>query len=207
MKGTTQRQVLAALFFLFPAGLCTAQHPLDGPATPDSFRGFGLVFDVEAAPHFSSLSSYADGGYTVSLGFGLNFSPMFQMAIHVSTGRETIPPGSVKPVDGWLPVGGASLEATLFLTSGSSVRPYGTAGYGLYTIAGGNGYNGGGAHFEAGAEWDVSRFFSIRAGARYSIIRFHDPTGQAFQAAGFEPFTARLPGGAIRFAFYPSVLP
>ena len=207
MKWTTLRQVLAALLLFFPAALGTAQPTPERPGTPDSSRGFGLVFDVEAAPHFSSLSSYADGGYTVSLGFGLNFSPLLQMAVHVYTGREAIPPGSEKPVDGWLPVGGASLEVTFFPTTGSSVRPYGTAGYGLYTISGGDGYNGGGAHFEAGAEWDISRFFSIRAGARYTVIRFHDPTGEAYRAAGFEPFTARLPGGAIRFAFYPSVLP
>jgi hypothetical protein len=207
MRETTLRQVLAVLFFLSTPGLSPAQSPFDGPAVPDSSRHFGLMFDIQCAPHFSSLSSYADGGYTVSLGFGLNFSPLFQMAIHVYTGRESIPPGSVKPLDGWLPVGGASLEGTVFLTSVSIVRPYGTLGYGLYTLAGGKGYNGGGPHFEAGVAWELARYFSIRAGAQYTIIRFHDPTGEAYQAAGFEPFTARLLGGGIRFAFYPSVLP
>jgi hypothetical protein len=165
------------------------------------------MFDAEVAPYFSSLSSYAEGGYTVSLGFGLNVSPLFQVGIHVYTGREKIPPGSVKPVDGWLPVGGASVEATIFFNSGTPVRPYGSAGYGLYTIAGLDGYNGGGLHLEAGVEWDASRYFSIRGGARYSVMRFHDPTGEAYQAVGFEPFTSRLLGGAIRFAFYPGVLP
>jgi hypothetical protein len=207
MKGTTLRQVLAVLVLLSAPALAPAQSPFDGPAVPDSSRRFGLVFDMQLAPHFSSLNSYADGGYTVALGFGLNFSPHFQMAIHVYTGRESIPPGSVKPLDGWLPVGGASLEGTAFLTSVSIVRPYVTLGYGLYTLAGGGGYNGGGAHFEAGVAWELARYFSIRAGARYTIIRFHDPTGEAYQAVGFEPFTARLPGGVIRIAFYPSVLP
>jgi hypothetical protein len=207
MKGTTLRQTLAVLFFLFTPALSPAQSPFEGPATPDSSRHFGLVFDIQLGPHFSSPSSYADGGYTVSLGFGLNFSPLLQMAIHIYTGRESIPPGSVKPVNGWLPVGGASLEATVFLTSVPIVRPYGTLGYGLYTIAGGEGYNGGGPHFEAGVEWELARYFSLRAGAQYTIIRFHDPTGEAYQAAGFEPFTARLLGGAIRATFYPSVLP
>jgi hypothetical protein len=207
MKGTTLRQALAVLFFLFTPALSPAQSPFEGPATPDSSRHFGLVFDIQLGPHFSSPSSYADGGYTVSLGFGLNFSPLLQMAIHIYTGRESIPPGSVKPVNGWLPVGGASLEATVFLTSVPIVRPYGTLGYGLYTIAGGEGYNGGGPHFEAGVEWELARYFSLRAGAQYTIIRFHDPTGEAYQAAGFEPFTARLLGGAIRATFYPSVLP
>ena len=207
MKGTILCNAVLPFLFLIPSEFCPAQSHIDGPGTPDSSRGFGLVFDVEAAPHYSSLSSYADGGYSISLGFGLNFSPLFQMTIRVYTGRENIPSGSVKPADGWLPLGGASLEATLFLTSGSSVRPYGSAGYGLYTINGGDGYNGGGAHVEAGAEWDISRYFSIRAGARYAVIRFHDPTGEASQAAGFEPFTARLVGAAVRCAFYPSVLP
>jgi hypothetical protein len=207
MKGTTLRRTLAVLFFLFTPALSPAQSPFEGPVTPDSSRHFGLVFDIQLGPHFSSPSSYADGGYTVSLGFGLNFSPLLQMAIHIYTGRESIPPGSVKPVNGWLPVGGASLEATVFLTSVPIVRPYGTLGYGLYTIAGGEGYNGGGPHFEAGVEWELARYFSLRAGAQYTIIRFHDPTGEAYQAAGFEPFTARLLGGAIRATFYPSVLP
>jgi hypothetical protein len=207
MKGTTLRQALAVLFFLFTPALSRAQSPFEGPAIPDSSRHFGLVFDIQLGPHFSSPSSYADGGYTVSLGFGLNFSPLIQMAIHIYTGRESIPPGSVKPVNGWLPVGGASLEATVFLTSVSIVRPYGTLGYGLYTIAGGEGYNGGGPHFEAGVAWEIARYFSLRAGAQYTIIRFHDPTGEAYQSAGFEPFTARLLGGAIRATFYPSVLP
>ena len=207
MKGTTLRQALAVLFFLSTPALSPAQSPFEGPAAPDSSRHFGLVFDIQLAPHFSSPSSYADGGYTVSLGFGLNFSPLLQMTIHVYTGREAIPPGSVKPVNGWLPMGGASLEATVFLTSVPIVRPYGTLGYGLYTIAGGEGYNGGGPHFEAGVEWELARYFSLRAGAQYAIIRFHDPTGEAYQAAGFEPFTARLLGGAIRATFYPGVLP
>jgi hypothetical protein len=129
------------------------------------------------------------------------------MSIRIYTGRESIPSGSVKPVDGWLPLGGGSLEATFFFTSGAAVRPYGSAGYGLYTISGGDGYNGGGLHLEGGVEWDLSRYFSIRGGAQYSVIRFHDPTGEAYQAAGFEPFTLRLAGAAVRCAFYPSVLP
>jgi hypothetical protein len=207
MKGMTLRQAVAALFFLFPSALCLAQSPSDGPVPPDSSRQFGLVFDVQAAPHFSSISSFATGGYSISLGFGLNFSPMFQISIQVYTGREEFPAGSVRPVDGWLPLGGASLEGTLFLASGPALRPYGTAGYGLYTIAGENGYNGGGPHFEAGVEWDLSRYFSIRGGVQYTIIWFHDPTGEASQAAGFEPFTAHFLGSAIRCAFYPSVLP
>jgi hypothetical protein len=165
------------------------------------------MFDIQAAPHFSSLMSYADGGYTISLGFGMNFSPMFQLTMQVYTGREAIPPGSVKPVNGWLPVGGATLDATMFFSSGGTLRPYGSAGYGLYTISGGNGYNGGGGHVEAGIEWDFSRFFSVRGGARYDVIRFHDPTGEAYQAAGFVPFTLRLAGASIRAAFYPSILP
>lgn len=207
MKGTTLRHVTAALFFLLPGALCFAQSHPGGSAPQDSSRQFGLVFDVQAAPHFSSINAFADGGYSISLGFGLNFSPMFQMSIQVYTGREEFPAGSAKPADGWLPLGGASLEGTFFLTSGPTVRPYGTAGYGLYTIAGGNGYNGGGPHFEAGVEWDLSRYFSIRGCVQYTIIRFHDPTGEAFQALGFEPFTAHFLGAAIRWAFYPNVLP
>jgi hypothetical protein len=129
------------------------------------------------------------------------------MALQVYTGSEMIPVGTEKPVDGRLPVGGASLEATVFFTSGEGLRPYASAGCGLYTIAGLNGYNGGGVYAEGGIEWDFSRYFSIRGGAQYGVISFHDPTGEAFQAAGFTPFTLRCAGGALRFSFYPSVLP
>ena len=207
MKGIPLRRTAALLLLFFPTALCGAQSPSESSVPPDSCRRFGLLFDIQAAPHFSSLGSYAGGGYSITLGFGLNFSPMFQMVIQIYTGREEIPSGSVKPVDGWLPLGGASLEATLFLASGSAVRPYCAAGYGLYTIAGGNGYNGGGEHIEGGVEWDFSRYFSVRGGVQYTVVRFHDPTGEAYQSAGFEPFTAHFVGAAIRCTFYPRVIP
>ena len=187
--------------------LCAAGTPPQVPGEGDSTRQFGLMFFVQSAPHFTSINSYTDGGYSISLGFGLNLSNRFQIALEVYTGREMIPPGSVKPVDGWLPLGGASLEGTFFFTSGRGVRPYCSAGYGLYTINGGSGYNGGGEDFEAGLEWDFSRYISIRGGAVYGVVRYHDPTGEASQAAGFEPFTLRFVGAALRCSFYPSVLP
>ena len=205
MKRTSRRLVFVIL--LFQGMTCLAQTPSDGPAPADSMRHLGLMFVVEASPHLSSLTSYAYGGYSFSLGFGLNISPMLQVTLQVYTGKETIPAGSAKPVDGWLPLGGASLEATFFFTSGFPLRPYGAAGYGLYTINGNDGYNGGGPHFEAGVEWDFSQYFSIRGGARYNLTRYHDPTGEASQSAGFQPFTTHLIGAAIRCSFYPSVRP
>jgi hypothetical protein len=202
----TRARVSLLLLVLLPAP-CGAQSSPSGTASGDSTRRFGLMFDIQAAPHYTSLSSFADGGYSISLGFGVNFPPLFQTSIQIYTGRESLPAGSARPVDGWLPLGGASLEATFFLNSSSALRPYGTAGYGLYTINGGRGYNGGGLHLEAGVEWDFSRYFSLRGGVQYGVIRFHDPTGEASQAVGFEPFTLRLAGAAIRCSFYPSVLP
>ena len=199
--------VCAAYLLLVLPRLCTAGSVSDAPPPQDSLRQFGLLFDVQAAPHYSSPSSYADGGYTVSLGFGLNFSPVFQMTIQIYTGREMIPRGTAKPVDGWLPVGGASLEGTFFFATGTPVRPYAAAGYGLYTISGGDGYNGGGLSLEAGAEWDFSRFVSLRFGGKYDVIRYHDPTGEASQAVGFQPFTLRAAGAEVRMAFYPDLLP
>jgi hypothetical protein len=173
----------------------------------DSSRPFGLMVFIQMAPHYNSLTSYTDGGYSVSLGFGINFSSRFQMALQVYTGREMIPAGSEKPVDGWLPVGGASLEATFFFTSGAGVRPYASAGCALWTISGLNGYNGGGLYAEGGVEWDFSRYFSLRCGGQYGVTRFHDPTGEAFQAVGFTPFTLRCAGAALRLSFYPSLVP
>jgi len=199
--------VCASALVLAIPPLCSAGDVPDGSSPRDSLRGFGLLVDVQVAPHYSSSSSYADGGYTVSLGFGLNFSPVFQMAIQVYTGREMIPHGTSKPVDGWLPVGGASLEATLFFTTGVPLRPYAAAGYGLYTLDGGQGYNGGGFSLEAGVEWDFSRYVSFRFGGEYGVIRYHDPTGEASEAAGFQPFTLRSAGAGLRMAFYPDLLP
>lgn len=197
----------AVLAMLLPAALRAGGPDPGEGVRPDTSRPFGLVFDAQAEAHLSSPGTASQGGYSYALGFGLSFSSRFQMSIHVCTGKEEIRPGPVKPVDGWLPMGGASIEATLFLTSGPAVRPYGAAGYGLYTLNGGDGYNGWGAHCEAGVEWEFSSYVSVRGGVEYSVRRFHDPTGEASQAAGFEPFTLHYFGAAIRCAFYPSVLP
>jgi len=207
MNGIPLRRAVAVLFFLICSPLCSAQNSSPAPGLPDSSRQFGLIFNIQAAPHISSVNSDGGRGYAISLGFGVNFSPMFQMTIQVYTGKEEIPSGSVKPVDGLLPLGGGALEATLFFTSRSAVRPFMSAGYGLYTLNGGSGYNGGGANVEAGIEWDFSRYFSIRGGAQFAFIRYHDPTGEGEQFSGFEPFTVRFAGAAIRCAFYPSVIP
>jgi hypothetical protein len=204
---TTLSLFRSLLLVLLVPALGAAGTPQSVSSAGDSSRQFGMIFFVQTSPYVTSINSYADGGYTVSLGFGLNVTGRFQLALEVYTGREMIPPGSVKPVDGWLPLGGATLEATYFFTPGMGFRPYCAAGYGLFTINGGGGYNGGGGNLEAGLEWDFSRYFSIRGGAVYGIIRYHDPTGEASQAAGFEPFTQRFAGAALRCSFYPSVLP
>ena len=207
MTPLTRVASVAVLSVLVPAALRADQTTPGEPVLPDTSRPFGLVLDAAAETHLASPGTVSGGGYSYSLGFGLNFSPRFQMAIHVYTGKENIRSGSVRPVDGLLPLGGATLEATLFFATGSPVRPYGAAGYGLFTLNGGNGYNGWGAHCEAGVEWEFSRYVSLRGGAEYSVRRFHDPTGEAAQAAGFEPFTLHFFGAALRCTFYPSVLP
>ena len=178
-----------------------------GDDAPDSSRGFRLVFDIQASPHLSSQSSWRDGGYTISLGFGVNISPLMQLGVNVYTGRETIPPGFAAPASGRLPLGGASLEMTLFPLQAGEFRPYVALGYGLYTLAAENGYNGGGGHIEGGIQWDFSEFFSLRGGLACTVIRYHDPTGEAYQAVGFRPFTIRSAGAALRCSFYPAALP
>ena len=197
----------AVLLAIAPLALCRAQSPGEAPVVPDSCRTFGLVVDIQASPYLSSPNAFRDGGYTISLGFGVNINPRLQVAINVYTGREGVPPGSEKPVDGWLPLGGASLEATMFFSGASALRPYAAAGYGLYTLAGHDGYNGGGLHLESGVQWDFALRFSLRAGVQIASIRYHDPTGEGYQTAGFQPFTDHSVGAAIRCAFYPSILP
>ena len=115
---------------LFVSALCAAGTPQPVSSGADSSRPFGP--DVRAPPIHIDQLLYADGGYTVSLGFGLNVTGCFQLAPQVYTGREMIPGGSVKPVDGWLPLGGASLEATYLFGSEMGLRPYGAAGWGSF---------------------------------------------------------------------------
>lgn len=136
------------IIFLAVPSYCLARTSAGAVSGDDTSRGFSLLVLAQAAPHFTSPNSYADGGYSISLGFGLNFSSAFQLALVVYTGREMIP--SEKPVAGWLPLGGAALEATYFFTRGGALRPYGSAGYGLYTLNGGDGYNGGGGELRGG---------------------------------------------------------
>ena len=176
-------------------------------AEPDSSRSFRLVFDIQASPHLSSQSSWRDGGYTVSLGFGVNISPLLQAGVNIYTGRETIPRGFAAPTYGSLPLGGATLELTLFPLPSGKFRPYIALGYGLYTLAAENGYSGGGGQAEGGIQWDFSPFFSLRGGLQYLSIHYHDPTAEASAAVGFQPFTVRSAGAALRCSFYPSVLP
>jgi len=177
----------------------------------DSCRHIGLAFSVEGCPQRSSLSSYRDGGYAASLAFGLNVPPHFLVTLNIYTGSQTVPPGRTMPTSGDLAVGGAALEVTYLFGSASTVRPYVAGGLGLYTYlqktAGGLGYNGGGFHVEPGAQWDISRYFAVRAGAQYSQIRFHNPVGDTSLSPGFEPFVVRLLGPVLRVMFFPSVLP
>lgn len=177
----------------------------------DTCRHFGLIFDVQGFQNFSSLLSYHDGGYTGSLGFGVNFSRRFQLMIAVHTGSEKIPQGIMKPASGVLSLGGAEVQATIFFVEGASLRPYAACGYGLYTCLGAQqgirGYNGGGPHVEAGVQWEISRYFALRTGVNYTRVRFFNPVGDGPPSSIFEPFTAHLLGPVLRVSFYPSVLP
>ncbi|HUI11019.1 MAG TPA: hypothetical protein VL221_11875 [Bacteroidota bacterium] len=198
-------KLLACVFLamLLAAGRSLASLPGGG----DSSRSFRAVIDMQVSPHLSSQSSYRDGGYTISLGFGVNVSPALQLGVNIYTGREAIPGGFASPATGWLPLGGASLQVTLFPVTAGEFRPYVALGYGLYSLAAEDGYNGGGGDIEGGMQWDFSKYFSLRGGLQYSIIRYHDPTGEAYQAVGFQPFTLRTIGAALRWSFYPTVLP
>jgi len=175
--------------------------------SPDSSRSFRLMVDIQVSPHYSSQASYRDGGYTVSLGFGVNISPSLQAGLNVYTGRETIPAGFAAPTNGWLPLGGATLEITVFPVTSGLARPYASFGYGLYTLNAENGYSGGGGHVEGGMQWDFSPYFSLRGGLQYQVIYYHDPSADAAMAVGFHPFTLRSAGASLRLSFYPTVLP
>jgi len=180
-------------------------------AAPDTARQFGLVFDFQAAPNLSSLRAYRDGGFMVSLGVGVNIAPKFLVTLNVYTGSEHIPDGPDKPASGSLDLGGAAVEATYFFTEGKEMRPYVAGGYGLFTdlVSEGSagGYSGGGPYLEIGVEWECSRYLSLRGGAQYAALYFHNPVGGAASSSLFRAFTEGLLGGALRISFYPSISP
>jgi len=131
MKGMTLRHVTAALFFLLPGALWSRSlpwrvRPSGSPGNSDSCSTFRL-------PAFLLDQRFRGRGVFDLSRFGLT-SPHVPDVDSVYTGREEFPAGSAKPADGWLPLGGASLE-DVFPRVRPTVRPYGTAGYGLYTIA------------------------------------------------------------------------
>lgn len=183
----------------------------DAGEPADSCRHLGLAFAAQGCPQLSSLRSYHDGGYAVSLAIGLNLPPHVLLTLNVYTGSQLVPQEPTKPTNGDLAVGGAAVEMTYLFGASRALRPYLAGGYGLYTYlekeSGGRGYNGGGFHIEPGLQWDFSRYLAVRGGVQYSQIRFHDPVGEASQSPGFEAFTARLVGFALRVSFFPAVLP
>jgi len=200
--------------YLFVACTLLAAHTCIGGvpgAEADSARQFGLLFDVEAAPNLSSLQSYQSGGYTVSLGFGVRISRRFLATVNVYSGSQSMGEALTRPVSGRLSVGGGALELTYVLSRGATVCPYAACGFGLFTYLGGQygfrGYSGNGPHFEIGGQWDFSQYFSLRAGIRYTRLYFYNPVSDGSDTGVFKPFTENLLGGAIRFSFYPSVLP
>lgn len=210
MKTTWHCRIIAPVILL--SLVCTSAFGFTGTsAAVDTLGHVGLAFDVQAASHLSSLDAYRDAGYAVSLGFGVRVPPHFLFTVNVYTGSSMVPHTETRPVHGSLAVGGAALEATYLPTTGTALRPYVAGGVGLYTYLteaeGGIGYNGGGYYFEMGLQWDFSVCFSVRGGLQYGEIFFHNPVGDAAELPGFEPFTSRQVGAAIRCAFYPDILP
>jgi len=201
----------ALAWIILSAGASDARGGENEGGDCDSCRHLGLAFSVQDCPQRSSLRSYREGGYAASLAFGLNMPPHFLVTLNIYTGSQTVPPERTMPTNGDLAVGGAALEVTYLFGSATAVRPYVACGFGLYTylqkVAGGLGYNGGGFHLEPGAQWDLSQYFAVRAGAQYAQIRFHDPVGDTSLSPSFEPFTVRLLGPVLRVMFFPSVLP
>lgn len=179
---------------------------------PDSLkeREESILFLVEGSPFYSSSKSYRDGGYTVALGVGYQFSRRICLSLLVCTGRDQIPQSATVPIGGMLEIGGAGVEGTVFFVRGGTIRPFVTAGLALYTILkpdqSGIGYNGNGFSIGLGVQTEFLGYFSANLTAKLARSRFFNPVGDFPARNQFEPFQQTQVGAAFRIIFYPSVL-
>jgi hypothetical protein len=200
------RQALLLMFLftsVLPAIAGGIHAPLDSSAHPYD----GLFFEFRVVPQYDAAPSVAERGEIVLLGPGYALSRMCVLSLLFATGSRVVEPSATRPVNGRFGFGGARLEITYLPASGSPVRPYGSAGAGLYSIINvdGLGYNGNGFHIGAGVGWEPTDSFRSKLGLEYDSMRFFNQIGSTQGA--FEPFTLNSLGVSLSVSFVPGILP
>ena len=170
-------------------------------------RAEGLFFELRAVPLYEASPSVMERGELVMLGPGYALSRVWALSLLFATGSRVVGPSATRPVNGEFALGGARLELTYFLSGEGPIRPFCSAGAGLYSIinAGGFGYNGNGIHVGAGAGWEPTDFFRSKLGIEYDSMRFYNsirlPDGP------FGPFMLHSLGFSVSVSFVPGIVP
>jgi hypothetical protein len=170
-------------------------------------RAEGLFFELRAVPLYEASPSVMERGELVMLGPGYALSRVWALSLLFATGSRVVAPSAARPVNGEFALGGARLELTYFLSDKGSIRPFCSAGAGLFSIinVGGLGYNGNGIHVGAGVGWEPTDFFRGKLGVEYDRMRFfnlvNQPEGQ------FEPFALNALGVSLSASFVPGIVP
>jgi hypothetical protein len=167
----------------------------------------GLIFDLGVEPHYPSVSSHLSP--LVTLGVGYELSRRLTFSMRFITGSENIGQQPTRPVWGTLRIGGADLDATLFLRDERSLCPYVSLGFGLYTVEtrGGEGYNGSGEDIAVGVQALLLQYFAINLSMTYRSLRFYNIVGDTDPTGIFEPFHDHTVGMMLSITFFPSILP
>jgi hypothetical protein len=168
----------------------------------------GIFCSISGAPHISSPTSFAGGGFLVSLGVGYLINSEVSLGVNFFTGREENPHGKGLPVPGMFDVGGGEIEVDYCFRNTSPVHPYAGIGVGLFTILdNGTGYNGGGPHGELGIRLEASPYFSFGLAAQYRRLWLHNVVASGPLADYYEPLTDNILALSASMTFYPNIYP
>jgi hypothetical protein len=177
------------------------------PADSSARREEGLFFELRVVPLYEASPAVMERGELVMLGPGYALSRVCALSLLFATGSRIVGPSATRPVNGEFALGGARLELMYFLSDEGPIRPFCSAGAGLYSIinAGGFGYNGNGIHVGAGAGWEPTDFFRSKLGIEYDSMRFYNsirlPDGP------FGPFMLHSLGFSVSVSFVPGIVP
>jgi hypothetical protein len=193
--------------FLFASALPTiaggAQAARDSSARPYE----GLFFEFMVVPQYEAAPSVVERGEIVLLGPGYALSRACVLSLLFATGSRVVEPSATRPVSGRFGFGGARLELTYSLATESPIRPFCSAGVGLFSIINvdGFGYNGNGFHVSTGVGWEPTDFFRSKLGLEYDSMRFFNQV--RVSEGAFEPFALNSLGISFSVSFVPGIVP
>jgi hypothetical protein len=200
------RQTLL-LILLFTTALPAKAGETHASLDSSAHRYEGLFFEFRVVPQYEAAPAVVERGEIVLLGPGYALSRMCVLSLLFATGSRIVEPSVARPVNGRFGFGGARLEITYFLAGERPIRPFCSAGVGLYSIINVDavGYNGNGFHIGAGVGWEPTDFFRSKLGLEYDSMRFYNLVGRP--EGQFEPFTLNSLGISVSVSFVPGILP